>query len=91
MSNNDSIKSAESISEENIFTSHTTQNKSQKISNIKTETKDNNNLSHHNSEDEELIRNKLLICANETENFSAHKMNSNDMNTNTKKLIWGSL
>lgn len=85
MSNNDSIKSAESISEENIFTSHTTQNKSQKISNIKTEKKDNNNLSNHNSEDEELIRNKLLICANETENFSAHKMNSNDINTTTKK------
>ena len=89
MSNNDSIKSAESISEENIFTSHTTQNKSQKISNIKTETKDNNNLSHHNSEDEELIRNKLLICANETENFSAHKMNSNDINTTTKKTNLG--
>ena len=85
MSHNNSVKSAESISEDNIFTSQTTQNKSQKLSNLKAETKENNNLSNHNSEDEELLRNKLLICANETENLYPNKMNSNDINTTSKK------
>ena len=85
MSHDNSIKSVEYISEDNIFTSQTTQNKSQKLSNLKTESKDINNLSNHNSEDEELLRNKLLISANEIEFPSNQKINSNEMNTTSKK------
>ena len=61
MYNINSDKSIESISEDNIFTSQNTHNKSQKYSNLKEETKDLNNISNHNSGDEELIRKKLVI------------------------------
>ena len=59
MYNINSDKSIESISEDNIFTSQNTHNKSQKYSNLKEETKDLNNIS--NPGDEELIKKKLVI------------------------------
>ena len=61
MYNINSDKSIESISEDNIFTSQNTHNKSQKYSNLKEETKDLNNISNPNSGDEELIKKKLVI------------------------------
>ena len=61
MLNLNSDKSVESISEDNIFTSQNTHNKSQKNSNIKEDTKDLNNISNPNSGDEELIRKKFEI------------------------------
>ena len=61
MFNINSDKSIESISEDNIFTSQYTHNKSQKHPNIKEETKDINNISNSNSGDEKLIRKKLVI------------------------------
>ena len=61
MFNINSDKSIESISEDNIFTSQYTHNKSQKYSNLKEETKDINNISNSNSGDEKLIRKKLVI------------------------------
>ena len=61
MYDHNSNKSIESNSEDNIFTSQNTHNKSQKYSNLKEETKDLNNISNPNSGEEELIRKKLII------------------------------
>ena len=61
MYNINSEKSIESISEDNIFTSQNTHNKSQKFSNLKEDAKDFNNISNPNSGEEELIRKKLVI------------------------------
>ena len=86
---NSSIKSVESISEDNMFTSQTTQNKSQKIYNLKTEPKENKITLNNNSDDEEkLLRNKLLIEPNDELN-THHKLSSKDVNTSTKKSNLG--
>ena len=61
MYNINSDKSIESVSEDNIFTSQNTHNKSQKYSNLKEETKDVNNISNPNLGDEELIKKRLVI------------------------------
>ena len=89
MSNNYSEKSIDSLSEDNIFTSQNTHNKSQKNSNVKEEQKDINNLSNHNSGDEELIRNKLIITTNDLDSLQNNKINSNDINNNNKQSPLG--
>ena len=68
MSNNSlsekSNKSIESLSEDNIFTSQNTQSKSQGLTNIKTISKEANNNSNHNSDEDESYKNKILISLN---------------------------
>ena len=85
MSNNNSEKSIESFTLENMLTSQNTHNKSQKNTNLKIETKDINNLSDHNSGDEELLRNKLIMSSNDLDLLSKEKVNSNEMNITNKK------
>lgn len=82
MSNNCSEKSITSIIEENIFTSHNINNKSQKNNNLKESHKEINYNSKNNSDDEELLRNKLIITTNDLELPISQQMNSNEINTN---------
>ena len=85
MSNNNSENSAESFTIDNMLTSQNTHNKSQKNLNLKLETKDINNLSNHDSGDEELLRNKIIMSSKELDLFSKEKLNSNEMNITNKK------
>lgn len=68
MSNNSfnekSDKSNESLSEDNIFTSQNTHSKSQGLTNIKSISKDVNNNSNHNSDEEESYKNKIIMSLN---------------------------
>ena len=84
MSINNSEKSIESLSEDNIFTSQNTQNRSQKTSNIKEGKKDIVNISNQNSGEEELIKNKLLISKNDLELPEKLQLNSNEINPSKK-------
>ena len=59
-----SEKSSVSLSEENILTSQITQNKSHKLTNIKTQSKEINITSNNYSEKEDLLVNNLIISSN---------------------------
>ena len=59
-----SEKSSVSLSEENILASQITQNKSHKLSNIKTQSKEINITSNNYSEKEDLLVNNLIISSN---------------------------
>ena len=85
MSGNNSEKSIESISQENLITSQNTQNKSQKLPNLKEGKKDIINLSNHDSGDEEIIRNKLIMSKNELDFPSNLYLNSNEINPTKKQ------
>ena len=86
MSNNISEKSIESASIDNAYTSQNTQNKTQKIINIKSAKKDRENLSNNNSEEEnELIRKKLNVNTNELELSLKDNLNSIPINNLEKK------
>ena len=80
MSNHSSDKSSESLSEDNIFTSQNTQNKSQNFANIKIQTKETNVLSNQNSNDEDLIKNKRFVTSNEIDSPQKRSMNNIDLN-----------
>ena len=64
MSINLSEKISESLSEENILASQITQNKSHKLSNIKTQSKEINITSNNYSEKEDLLVNNLIMSSN---------------------------
>ena len=68
MSNNSlsekSSQSIDSLSEDNIFTSQNTQSKSQKLTNINVISKDENNNSNHNSDEEDSYKNKIIMSLN---------------------------
>ena len=77
MSDNFSEKSSESLSKENLLASQTTQNKSQKLTNTKTESKEINIISNNNSENEDLPTNKHFLSSN---NMPFPKIKNNDNN-----------
>ena len=87
MSNNSfsekSDKSSESISEDNIFTSQNTHSKSQGLTNIKTISKDVNNDSNHNSDENESYKNKIFMSLNIP---SKNKLNSNELSENEQNI-----
>ena len=87
MSNNSfsekSDKSSESISEDNIFTSQNTHSKSQGLTNIKTISKDVNNDSNHNSDENETYKNKIFMSLNIP---SKNKLNSNELSENEQNI-----
>ena len=83
MSNNNSEKSIESLSLDKMVTSKIIQNKpggSSKNLNFKFETKESQSLSNHNSDEEELIRNKLILTTNDKDLSSKQKLYSNEIN-----------
>ena len=80
MYNNSIDKSSESLSEDNIFTSQNTQNKSQNFASIKIQTKETNVLSNQNSNDEDLIKNKMFVTPNELISPQKRIMNNIDLN-----------
>ena len=75
MSDNFSEKSSESLSKENLISSQITQNKSQKLTSTKTESKEINIISNNNSENEDLPTNKLFLSSN---NMPIPKINNNN-------------
>ena len=87
MSNNSfsekSDKSSESISEDNIFTSQNTHSKSQGLTNIKAISKDENNDSNHNSDENESYKNKIFMSLNIP---SKNKLNSNELSENEQNI-----
>ena len=84
MLNNINGKSSDPIFTENVIESQKTENKSQKkLLNLKTDTKETENLSNNNSE-EELIRNKIIINNNELELSLKQKISNFDNNTEKK-------
>ena len=86
MSNNSfnekSDKSSESLSEDNIFTSQNTHSKSQGLTNIKSISKDVNNNSNHNSDEDESFKNKEIISLNLP---PKNNLNSNEIIENEPK------
>ena len=76
MSINLSEKSSVSLSEENILASQITQNKSHKLSNIKTQSKEINITSNNYSEKEDLLVNNLIMSS------SIPKLEKTDNNEN---------
>ena len=62
--NEKNSQSFDSLSEDNIFTSQNTHSKSQKITNINVISKDENNNSNHNSDEDESYKNKEIISLN---------------------------
>ena len=77
MSDNFSEKSSESLSKENLLSSKNTQNKSQKLTSTKTESKEINILYNNVSENEDLPTNKLFLSSN---NMPIPKINNNNNN-----------
>ena len=86
MSNNSfnekSDKSSESLSEDNIFTSQNTHSKSQGLTNIKSISKDVNNNSNHNSDEEESYKNKIIMSLNIPQK---NNLNSNEFSENNEQ------
>ena len=76
MSINLSEKSSESLSEENILVSQITLNKSHKLTNTKSQTKEINVASNNYSEKEDLLVNNLIMSSN------IPKIEKNDNNEN---------
>ena len=85
MSKNNSEKSIESVSLENMFTSQNTNNKLQKNTDIKNETKEENNNSNHNIDDKEIIKNKIIITENDFDLPSRKHLNSNEIISSSKR------
>ena len=87
MSNNSfnekSDKSSESLSEDNIFTSQNTHSKSQGLTNIKSISKDVNNNSNHNSDEEESYKNKIIMSLNIPQK---NNLNSNEFSENNEQI-----
>ncbi len=83
MSDNFSEKSSESLSKENLLASEITQNKSQKLTNTKEETKEINIVSNNNSENEDLPINKLFLSSN---NIPIPTIKNNDYNEGSEKI-----
>lgn len=88
MSNNNSEKSIESASIENMPTSQNTHNKLQNLQkkkDIKNETKEENNILDHNSDDKELIKNKITMSRNDFDLPLRNHLNSNEIISSDKK------
>ncbi len=79
-----SDKSNESLSEDNIFTSQNTHSKSQGLTNIKTISKDANNNSNHNSEEDESYKNKIIMSLNIP---TKNNLNSNEFSENNEQNV----
>ena len=88
MSNNSfnekSDKSSESLSEDNIFTSQNTHSKSQGLTNIKSISKDLNNNSNHNSDEDESYKKNIIMSLNIP---AKNKLNSNEFSENNEPIV----
>jgi hypothetical protein len=80
--NEKNSQSIDSLSEDNIFTSQNTHSKSQKITNINVISKDENNNSNHNSDEDESFKNKEIISLNLP---PKNNLNSNEIIENEPK------
>ena len=88
MSNNSysekSDKSSESLSADNIFTSQNTHSKSQGLTNIKIISKEANNNSNHNSEEDESYKNKIIMTLNIP---TKNNLNFNEFSENNEQNV----